>query len=861
MAWLGRTFDAVLVDGDSTGIPGRTTSLLGVRGAFERLCAVGVDVAVLSSRGLAELDDRLGARTTGPGRLLLSTDDGAALHEVTEDGPQPQPLRSEAAAGDATERVLEDLGARGVGPGLVLLVVGRSVPWQGPHLSRATVVSVGEAPGLALDRALHLGGGLRMLRALLDEQARRREAGHVPEIDHDPAWVLDVAPDDRRAPHALESLLSLSDGAIGLRGSTEPPSPREAPSLLVAGVYTSAGSAQHLLPGPWPLRPTSARTPATRRRLDLRTGVLLQESDGIQPLRTSRFVVAAGGGVVALREEGAVPQDVSGLGQPPDGVLEAGEQEGEVAVLAAGDQGGVVAVAREIGRHGPGWRTRDRFVAYAGDPERRPESAVARTKLASAADKGFDLLLREHRAAWADRWETACVWIPDDPRAELAVRFALFHLWGLTTDADELAVGARGLSGPGYAGHVFWDADVFVLPALVTMSPRSVRAMLTYRVRRLPAARAAAAERGLAGARLPWECAQDGTDITPTDVRTAGVRVPVLTGMLAEHVVGDVAWAVHRYATWTGDREFLAGPGRPLMVETARYWASRAERDPDGAGHVRIVTGPDEYHEVVDDDVYTNVLARWNLRQGAALTDDEGERREWRDLADALVVRYDPVRRRHEQFAGYDELEPLLMADVAPPPVAADLVLGSERVTASQIIKQPDVLMAHHVLPDEMPPGSLSADLDHYLPRTAHGSSLSPAITASLLASAGRPDEALNQLDIALRLDLDDLTGVTGAGLHLATMGGVWQALLQGFVGLRVQDGCVLLDPRLPTRWPVLRVRLLCLGRVLDVTVRADTVDVWTDGPLAVAAGNRPAAPVTGRRTWVKSGHEWEVMG
>jgi trehalose/maltose hydrolase-like predicted phosphorylase len=298
--------------------------------------------------------------------------------------------------------------------------------------------------------------------------------------------------------------------------------------------------------------------------------------------------------------------------------------------------------------------------------------------------------------------------------------------------------------------------------------------------------------------------------------------VPVATGALAEHINSDVAWAVLHHATWTGDRAVLNGRGRELVTETAAYWAARIRLDDRGRGHIDDVIGPDEYHVRVDDNAYTNGMVAWHLHRAADLVAVDGRpgtARRWRSLAEALVDGYDPRTGRHEQFAGYSELEPVLVRDVAPPPVAADLLLGHDRVQRTQLVKQPDVLMLHHLLPDHVPAGSLAADLDHYLPRTAHGSSLSPAICASLLARAGRPEEAVELFQLAARLDLDDLTGTTAGGLHLATMGGLWQAVVTGFAGLRVVDGRLRADPHLPRRWRRLRIRLFHRGEPLVITV------------------------------------------
>ena len=265
----------------------------------------------------------------------------------------------------------------------------------------------------------------------------------------------------------------------------------------------------------------------------------------------------------------------------------------------------------------------------------------------------------------------------------------------------------------------------------------------------------------------------------------------------------------------------------------------------DGGAHIDQVIGPDEYHEPVSDNAFTNVMARWNLRAAARLLSGQAtpgdESRQWTELASSLVDGYQSVTGLYEQFAGYFELEPLMVADVTSAPVAADLLLGRERIAASQVIKQPDVLMLHHLVPDEVAPGSLEPNLDFYGPRTAHGSSLSPAISASLMARAGHADDALRLLRTALRLDLDDLTGTTAAGLHMATMGGVWQALLFGFAGIRVRAGVLHLDPALPSSWRSLGLRFRCLGRAVVLHITADDVQVGVDTPLRVCLdGHRP---------------------
>ena len=404
---------------------------------------------------------------------------------------------------------------------------------------------------------------------------------------------------------------------------------------------------------------------------------------------------------------------------------------------------------------------------------------------------------------------------------------------------------------------MFWDADIFVLPALAAVRPAAARAMLEYRLRRLPQAREFARATGRAGCRFPWESARDGADVTPRSGPVGGHEVRIRNGQAEEHVVADVAWAAWHYCAWTGDETFLTGAGLPLIIETARYWASRASLDGDAEAHILGVIGPDEYHGPVDDNAFTNILARWNLRRAAELADrlpgvaEPGEAGTWRAVADRLADGHDPATGIYEQFAGYHRLRHLLPATLGPVPVAADSLLGPEQITQTQIIKQPDVLMAYHLVPGDLMPGTLRANLDFYGPRTAHGSSLSPAIHAALLARAGAPDEALGWLRMAARLDLDDITGVTGAGLHLANLGGLWQAIVFGFAGLRSDGGVLRIDPRLPRAWPELTVRLRYRGRRVSVTVGGDRVSVRSSAPIRVAlAGD--AATLTAGVTWTR---------
>lgn len=834
------TFEALLVDWDGSAVRGRAADVSRVRARIEALCTLGMHVFMLRDAATSDVDPALPARPSGPGQLHVC---------LTRD-------KSDSARWAASW-----LAARGITGALVLVAGGEfgangvqcSARMLVDELARAIVVSVGVEPGGCPRGVWHVGGGPRRLCQILDMQSARRRARRVPSIDGDPSWVVTL-PRDPAKQRVAGALATLANGWAGSRGGLEEAGPASLPLFAVNGVYTH-GPNPALLAGPrWDALDIDpavepAHGPAPFRILDLRTGVLVRdETPGLQSMR---FASAARPSALAMRAEGPATRLKGGpvLAEPAErpggnGFERTRSRGRHLARTRARDGGGITIAARDRRDGTPQRPNIERLAAWLADGSRAPSWDAALDLLVPLEDAGFERLLAEHREEWARRWSDADVRIEGDPAAELAARFAIFHLLTAAPGRGEAAVGARGLTGHAYGGHVFWDADVFVLPALAAIRPGAARAMLEYRIRRLPAARAAAAAEGRLGARFPWESAGDGTDVTPSHVAgQRGQLVPVLSGQHQEHIVADVAWAAWHYAAWTGDTAFLAGPGRDLVVETARYWASRV-RESEGRGHIDGVMGPDEYHVAIDDNAYTNVMARWNLRRAADLVEgtgsdqaDTSEATVWRDLADTLVDGYDPERGLHEQFAGYWQLEPLLAAEMAPRPFAAELLLGAERLAGSQVIKQPDVVMLHHLVPDEAESGALAANLAYYEPRTAHGSSLSPAIYAAQLARARRPTDALSLFHMAARLDLDDVTGTTAWGLHFATFGGLWQALAHGFLGLQVDGKTLGIDPCLPPSWSAVALRLRFQGHPIGVRAEHDRVSVSCTEPLTLRVG------------------------
>jgi trehalose/maltose hydrolase-like predicted phosphorylase len=769
---------------------------------------------------------------------------------------------------DSAQWILDELWRAGIAPA-ELLVAGDEFGSLGGlkgsdsylltcDARRVTAFSVGVEPEGTPSGVVALGGGPDAFAAVLEDQIERRRRGEPPLIDADPAWTLTIDGVDPRMERVHQSLLTLADGRLGTRGALLVSDPADDPGVVVSGVYSGAGSEATLLVAPsWNTIPGGGGSELVARRvLDLRTGTLSQRLTtgtarfaGLQLSSLARPATA----LMRVRCEGTAGHAQHGLDPPPGAIAEGDTLDACSWIRVAGSAGSIVAALHDDLRdpppddHSPGWLL-DRIACYEGCADAPADEQTARARLREAREIGFEGLLTEHRRRWAGRWEDADVRVEGDPALQLAVRLALFHLMSSVADEGEAAVGARGLTGKAYGGHVFWDSDVYVLPFLAATHARAARAILEYRVRRLPAAMRAARQLGCAGARYPWESAGSGEEVTPRELRDhRGELVPILTGVEEEHIVADVAWAAAHYADWTGDRDFAEGAGLELLVQAARWWVSRVTLDADGRAHIGGVIGPDEYHEHVDDNAYTNVMARWTLRRAAAAASngvlDESERRRWLELAEALVDGYDPATGLYEQFAGFHALEPLLIAEMASRPVAADVLLGTARTRAAQVIKQPDVLMLHYLVPGELAPGSLSANLDYYEPRTALGSTLAPGVHAALFARDGRAEQALELLRLTARIDLDDISQTTAGGMHMAAMGSVWRALAFGFAGLQPgADGVLAIDPIPVPRLDALELRVRFRNSRVRLRITPAATEISASSPITVAAQGR--APV-----------------
>jgi kojibiose phosphorylase len=502
----------------------------------------------------------------------------------------------------------------------------------------------------------------------------------------------------------------------------------------------------------------------------------------------------------------------------------------------------------------------DRFLSVVRHASAADAGARAVTDLNAAVQCGAAAAVEKHTAAWSARWQTADVQVGGDEEAQRTLRFAVYHLVSAANPDDpHVSVGARAMTGEAYRGHVFWDTEIYVLPFYLYTEPAAARSLLEYRYHTLPGARRKAQALGYRGALYAWESTDTGDETTPTVAITPGGQVVrILTGEQEHHISADVAYAVWQYWRLTGDDAFLLDFGAEILLETARFWASRGSVEADGGFHIRRVIGPDEYHETIDDNAYTNVMAQWNLERGAdtaallaerwpqawsslasklQIQPDEAGR--WRRVAGLMRTGFDRRSSLFEQFEGYFGLEDISLAAYEPRKAPMDIILQRERLQKSRVVKQADVVALSALLWDDFPRRVHEANFRYYEPRAAHGSSLSPAMHAMIAARLNEDvlfDRLFRQ---AAEIDLANNLGNAAGGVHIAALGGLWQAVVLGVGGLRPRDTGIVLDPHLPRTWASLRFSVAWRSRTvtvdLDRASRSIAIEAHGSEPISVA--------------------------
>jgi kojibiose phosphorylase len=690
-------------------------------------------------------------------------------------------------------------------------------------------------------------------------------------LTDDPEWTLVEEGFTLAREHEVESLFAIGNGYVGSRGSLAEGSALSTPATFVSGVFDSDASS---LPG---LAPTADWTRLSttidghalrldrghnlehRRILDMRQGILWREwrhqdeSGRVAQVRVLRLASLADRHLL-VQCATITPENFSGR------IFVDGTLTGPVVQVTRSGTTIAMAVARRVMNSTDRWTPSteliqgrqglelalgetyrlDRVVALYTSRDSADPRETARRHVESAIANVAGVI-GEHRDTWLARWQASDVRIEGDPAAQRALRFAIYHLVSAANPQDDrVSIGARGLSGSAYKGHVFWDTDIFMLPFFVLTYPAAARALVMYRYHTLAAARAKAARLGCRGAFYAWESTDSGEDVTPPFVVAPdGQVVRILTGEQEQHISADVAFGVWNYWHATGDDQFLVEVGAEILIETARFWASRAQREEDGCYHIRGVIGPDEYHETVDDNAYTNGMAQWNLEAAAEIANLVAERwpepsqalsrrlgiepeepRRWQQVARDLYTGFNERTGLFEQFRGYFDLEEIDLAAFVPRNAPMDVLLGRERIRRSKVIKQPDVVMLVHLLWDRMPPDVRKANFEYYEPRCAHGSSLSPAIHATVAARLGDTALAERYFRQAAEIDLADNMGNAAGGIHAAALGGLWQAVVLGFAGLHLGGESPEHRTNLPASWRSLSVRIQWRGQWHELTLR-----------------------------------------
>jgi alpha,alpha-trehalose phosphorylase len=475
-----------------------------------------------------------------------------------------------------------------------------------------------------------------------------------------------------------------------------------------------------------------------------------------------------------------------------------------------------------------------------------------------ARDEGVDAIL-EHQRDWLSAfWARTDVTLPGQPVLQQAVRWNLFQIAQASMRADGQGVSAKGVSGSGYGGHYFWDTEIYVLPFLTYTSPNAARNALRFRHSLLDLARSRAQELNQLGALFPWR--------TINGLESSAYYA---AGTAQYHIDADISYALSQYVAATGDQDFLAREAIDILVETARMWADLGFWRQNGGNvfHIHGVTGPDEYTTVVNDNLYTNIMARSNLRAAAVAVErlytvdaeayrkmvarvnlEETEVAEWSLAADAMHIPFDASLGIHPQDAQFLEKE---RWDLSKTPASHRPLLLHYHplvIYRFQVLKQADVVLALLLQGDQFTPEEKLADFDYYDPLTTGDSTLSDVVQSIIAAEVGYHKLALQYFTTGLFVDLADLHHNAADGVHVASAGGVWTALAYGFGGLRDHGGRITLDPRLPEGWDELRFKITLQGTRLRIDVRQDQVTI------TVEDGDEAMLYVRGIPTLAKAG-------
>ena len=470
---------------------------------------------------------------------------------------------------------------------------------------------------------------------------------------------------------------------------------------------------------------------------------------------------------------------------------------------------------------GPGQRlTLVKFVAYGWSSLRTVPALRSQVEgaLATAVEHGWNGLARAQRKYVSDFWSRADVELEGDDEVQQGIRFAMFHVLQAAARAEQRAIPAKGLTGPGYDGHTFWDTETFVLPVLTYTAPETVPDALQWRHSTLEGARKRATDLGLKGAAFPWR--------TIHGEECSGYW-PASTA--AFHINADIADAVLRYTSATEDVAFERKCGVELLVETARLWASIGHHDRGGEFRIDGVTGPDEYSALADNNLYTNLMAQRNLNAAAGAAErhksvarrlkvTRAEIRAWRSAAKNIYIPYEPELGIHKQASQFTDHELWDFEHTRPDQYPLFLHFPYFDLYRKQVIKQADLVLAMHLRGDAFTAEQKARNFAYYEALTVRDSSLSSCTQSIIAAEVGQLQLAHDYLGEAALMDLNDLEHNVREGVHMGSLAGAWLAAVHGLGGMRHHGESLGFSPRLPRGIRKLTFRVMFLGRLLRVS-------------------------------------------
>ena len=629
----------------------------------------------------------------------------------------------------------------------------------------------------------------------------------------------------------------LGNGFIGCRGTLDEHGKNELAAVMLNGVYDQ-------VPGMWrePVNAPNALFTTIEnaggiisheQSLNFRYGIMSRKTEYQNATVSSeRFVSMDDIHLICLQYCSTVPAktgidcDVWNISGDHFKVIEADDRR---AVVKTGELGIIIAVCAAVEETAAG--AFNKYISIYTSLDCVDPSAAAEESCRRAAAAGYEKLRRNHEARWEEIWNRCDVKIAGDDEAQFALRYSLYQLQlAASRHSDRLSIPARGLSGQVYKGAIFWDTEMFMTPVFSLTDPAVARNLILYRFHTLDGARRKAAELGFRGAYFAWESQETGDDacsyFNVTDVFTGR---PMRTYFRDKqiHVSADMVYAIDRYVKQTGDNSIYNDGAAELMAECARFFFSYAYYKNEKSRYELLdVVGPDEYHERVNNNAFTNRMAKRTLETTldmlAALKENSpafydaldrkinftGELNDWRDMAEKLYIPAPDENGIIPQFDGYEKLEDATLADVKARMLEPTEYLGGGNgpAVATKVLKQADVILMLYLFRNEYAREIKQANWEYYEPRTEHGSSLSACMYAMVAAEIGKPDWAY---DYFMKTATVDLTGKSKqyigpqyiGGTHPAANGGAWMSAVFGFAGLRADENGITLNPSLPSHW------------------------------------------------------------